>query len=148
MTTLSLRKTNRYSIHDMRVNMKIELKKKMSQSYFNLSIKYLNDSAPIHKNDHWAKRLGLKKKIFPGFAVTSPFSKIIGMYLPGKNCVIMNIGFKFKKPTYEGDNLTYICKVIKIIKSLNIVILSLHVLRKNEIIIEGDAQCKILYNNR
>ena len=35
----------------------------------------------------------VKGKIFPGLAVTGMFSKIISMYLPGKNCVIMDINF-------------------------------------------------------
>ena len=68
------------------------------------------------------------------------------MYLPGKDCVIMNVDFKFKKPTFQNDNLVYVCKVTKIIKSLNVVLLSLHILRKKEIIVEGNAQCKILSN--
>ncbi|MDC0939979.1 hypothetical protein OAR76_00500 [Candidatus Pelagibacter sp.] len=148
MSTLSLKKTNRFSINDIKKDMKIILKKKMNKKYFDLSIKNLNDSAPIHKNDQWAQRLGLKKKIFPGFAVTSPFSKMIGMYLPGKNCVIMNIDFKFKKPTFQNDNLLYVCKVKKIVKSLNVVILNLLVLRKKEIVVEGSSQCKILQYNR
>jgi 3-hydroxybutyryl-CoA dehydratase len=146
MSTLSLNRTNRFSINNIKKNMRVTLKKKMNKRYFDLSIKNLNDSAPIHKNDQWARRLGLKKKIFPGFAVTNPFSKLIGMYLPGKDCVIMSVDFKFKKPTFQNDNLVYICKVTKILKSLNVVLLSLLILREKEIIVEGNAQCKILSN--
>jgi len=148
MSTLSLKKTNRFTINNISKDMKIILKKKMDKKYFDLSIKNLNDSAPIHKSDQWAQRLGLKKKIFPGFAVTSPFSKLIGMYLPGKNCVIMNIDFKFKKPTFINDNLLYVCKVEKIVKSLNVVLLNLLVLRKKEIVVAGSSQCKILQYNK
>ena len=73
MSTLSLNKTNRFSINNIKKNMSVTLRKKMSKRYFDLSIKNLNDSAPIHRNDQWAQRLGLKKKNIPGFAVTNFF---------------------------------------------------------------------------
>ena len=72
------------------------------------------------------------------------FSKIIGMYLPGKNCVIMDINFTFKKPTFENDLLVYECKVKKVIKRFNIVLLDLFVNRGKEVLIQGSSRCKIL----
>ena len=124
--------------------MKIKLSKTMTKKFFLKSIKLLNDSAPIHTSDNWAKRLGIKKKIFPGLAVVSVFSKVIGMYLPGKNAVIMSINFSFRKPVFENDRLIYVCEVSKIIRSFKIVLLKLLIFKKNNKIIEGDCKCKIL----
>tara|TARA_B100001057_G_C22642897_1_gene868963 strand:+ start:114 stop:560 length:447 start_codon:yes stop_codon:yes gene_type:complete len=147
MTGISLKKTNRFSIKQINRNMKVILKKTMTKKFFFNSIKNLNDTAPIHTHDKWAKRLGFKKKIFPGLAVVSVFSKLIGMYLPGKNAVIMSINFSFKQPVYENDKLTYICKVDKVIKSINVVLLKLIITKKNKEIIIGNSKCKILNSN-
>ena len=147
MKNLSLKKTNRFAISDVKKNMKVILKKKMTRKFFSESIKNLNDTAPIHTQDKWATRLGFKKKIFPGLAVVGLFSKLIGMYLPGKNAVIMSINFSFKKPVYENDKLVYICKVEKVIKTFNLVLLKLFIKKKNKIIIIGDSKCKILNSN-
>ena len=147
MSFLNLRSTNRFTINQIKKNLKIKLKKKMTKRFFSNAIKILNDTAPIHTKNKWAQRLGFKKKIFPGLAVVSVFSKMIGMYLPGKNAVIMNINFSFKKPVFENDNLVYICKVDKIFKSLHVVLLKLYVLKNNKKIIEGDSRCKILATN-
>ena len=144
MTLLSTKKTNRFSIHEIKKGMKIKLSKTMTKKFFLKSIKLLNDSAPIHTSDNWAKRLGIKKKIFPGLAVVSVFSKVIGMYLPGKNAVIMSINFSFRKPVFENDRLIYVCEVSKIIRSFKIVLLKLLIFKKNNKIIEGDCKCKIL----
>jgi len=147
MTLLSRKKTNRFSIHEIKRGMKIKLNKTMTKKFFLKSIKLLNDSAPIHTSDKWAKRLGKKKKIFPGLAVVSVFSKVIGMHLPGKNAVIMSINFSFKKPVFENDRLIYVCEVSKIIRSFKIVLLKLLIFKKNNKIIEGDCKCKILSSN-
>ena len=147
MTLLSIKKTNRFSIHQIKKGMKIKLSKTMTKKFFLKSIKLLNDSAPIHTSDKWAKRLGIKKKIFPGLAVVGVFSKVIGMYLPGKNAVIMSINFSFRKPVFENDRLIYVCEVSKIIRSFKIVLLKLLIFKKNNKIIEGDCKCKILSSN-
>ena len=144
MKLIKLNKTNRFLINDIKKNMQVVMSKKMTKKFFNSSITYLNESAPIHKTDLWAKRLGFKGKIFPGLAVTGVFSKIIGMYLPGKNCVIVDINFTFKKPTFENDLLVYKCKVKKVIKRFNIVILDLFINRGKEVLIQGSSRCKIL----
>ena len=127
--------------------MKIKMSKKMSSQYFGRSIKLLNDTAPIHTNDKWAKRLGMKKKIFPGLAVVNVYSKMIGMYLPGKNAVMMSINFSFKKPVFENDKLVYICEITRVIKSIKVVLLKLSIFRNNYKIIDGDSKCKILNPN-
>jgi len=147
MKNLSIRKSNRFAISQIKKGMKIKLRKTMTRKYFLKSIKLLNDSAPIHTSDKWARRLGMEKKIFPGLAVVSVFSKLIGMYLPGKNAVIMNINFSFRKPVFQNDILNYECEVHKVIKTFKLVILKLSVFKKNYKIIDGDCKCKVLAMN-
>ena len=147
MTLLSIKKTNRFSINNLKKGMKIKMSKKMSSQYFARSIKLLNDTAPIHTNDKWAKRLGMKKKIFPGLAVVNVYSKMIGMYLPGKNAVMMSINFSFKKPVFENDKLVYICEITRVIKSIKVVLIKLSIFRNNDKIIDGDCKCKIINLN-
>lgn len=147
MSVLSLKQTNKFTINQVKKKMKIILTKRIDKKFFFNSVKILNDTSPIHTSKEWANRLGFKNKIFPGLAVVSVFSKLIGMYLPGKNAVIMNISFSFKKPVFENNRLTYICEVTKIIKSLKVVLLKLSVLKGSLNIIEGEAKCKILNLN-
>tara|TARA_Y100000816_G_C25833055_1_gene435619 strand:+ start:235 stop:681 length:447 start_codon:yes stop_codon:yes gene_type:complete len=147
MKNLSIRKTNRFTISQIKKGMKIKLKKTMTRKYFVKSIKLLNDSAPIHTSNKWARRLGMENKIFPGLAVVSVFSKLIGMYLPGKNAVLMNINFSFRKPVFQNDILTYECEVHKVIRTFKLVILKLSVFKKNYKIIDGDCKCKVLVMN-
>ena len=147
MKNLSIQKTNRFTISQIKKGMKIKLKKTMTKKYFSKSIKLLNDSAPIHTSDKWARRLGMEKKIFPGLAVVSVFSKLIGMYLPGKNAVIMDINFSFRKPVFQNDKLTFECEVYKVIRTFKLVMLKLSVLNKNYEIIDGECKCKLLAMN-
>ena len=101
MKNLSIKTTNRFTISQIKKGMIIKLKKTITIKYFLKSIKLLNDTAPIHTSDKWARRLGMEKKIFPGLAVVSVFSKLIGLYLPGKNAVIMYINFHLENQCFK-----------------------------------------------
>ena len=55
MSFLNLRSTNRFTINQIKKNLKIKLKKKMTKRFFSNAIKILNDTAPIHKKINGSK---------------------------------------------------------------------------------------------
>lgn len=137
-------KHNSYKISQLKVGKKVKIKKKIDNKFLEESLVYLKDSHPVHRSTEWAKKLGFKKKIIPGFAITSFFSNLIGTRLPGIYCVIMNLNFNFKHPVYVNDNLIFICKIINIYKNFKVVKLELIVKKNKKNIILGLANCKIL----
>ena len=137
-------KLKKYKISQLKIGKKVSITRVLKNSFLKESLNYLKDNHPIHANSKWAKNLGYKKKIIPGFAVISFFSNLIGTKLPGIYCVITNLNFIFKNPIYVNDNLTFICKIGKIHNALKVVKLELIVKKKNTKVILGTAYCKIL----
>ena len=123
-------KLKKYKISQLKIGKKVSITRVLKNNFLKESLDYLKDNHPIHVNSKWAKNLGYKKKIIPGFAVISFFSNLIGTKLPGIYCVITNLNFIFKNPIYVNDNLTFICKIVKIHNALKVVKLELIVKKK------------------
>ncbi len=99
------------------------------------------DNAPIHGNVDFARARGYDGPILQGLCVTSRFSRLIGMYLPGESAVVESFTFKFRKPVYEGRLIEYRVEVMRMLNALQVVRLRLTVESEGQLCIEGEAQC-------
>ncbi len=64
------------------------------------------DENPMHIDDDYARQQGYPSKIVYGLLTSSFYSKLVGMYLPGKFCILKSIESSFERPVYVGDVLT------------------------------------------
>lgn len=103
-----------------------------------------NDSAPLHGNAEFARARGYKDPILQGLCVTSRFSRLIGMYLPGEGAVIESLAFKFRKPIYAGRLVEYRVEVVRMMQALRVTRLKLTVKSDDQLCISGEAQCLLL----
>ena len=134
----------KYTITQLKKGKKIKKTVILSDTYLTKSLEFLKDNHPVHQQKTWAKKLGYKSKIFPGFAITSIFSNLLGTKLPGIYSVITNLDFSFKKPAYVGDKLIFTCLINKVYREYNLVKLDIFINRKNKKILTGTSICKIL----
>lgn len=108
------------------------------QAFIDLS----GDRALHHVDDDHAGEMGYRAKIVHAFLVALPFSKMLGMCLPGSNTVIHQIQFDALAPVYVGDELTYEVKVHRVSASVKTVVLRLAVInQENETVQRGRATC-------
>lgn len=75
------------------------------------------DNNPLHTDENYACSEGYKGKVVYGMLTASLFSKLGGVYLPGKYCLFYECDAKFNRPVYEGDVLTVSGKVIEKLES-------------------------------
>jgi len=100
------------------------------------------DRAAAHVDSAHAQAMGFKGRILHGMYTALPFSRLLGMYLPGPNCVIQSLDLKFKKEVYVGETLTYRVAVDRLVPSVGAVKLTLSVTRDGgEAVCSGIAQC-------
>jgi acyl dehydratase len=100
-----------------------------------------NDSALIHGSNEFAKSVGFEGPIIQGLCVTTRFSRLIGMYLPGEGSLVESLTFKFRKPLYFGSTVNFHVEVIRILNAMRVIKLSLMAEIDGVIYIEGEAQC-------
>ena len=79
----------------------IVITQKMIETFQMLS----GDHNPMHTNDSYAKEKGMRRMIAHGMLVASFYSRLVGMYLPGKYCLLHEMKVDFNKPVYSGDSL-------------------------------------------
>ena len=83
-----------YSVHSLKKNQKISKIWNVKKADFQNFIRLSGDKNPILSNFNYAVSKGYKNIIAPGFLLGSKVSGIIGTFLPGKRCLLLE---EFKK---------------------------------------------------
>ena len=63
------------------------------------------DENPLHNDEEFALGQGYHGKVVYGLLTTSFISRLVGVLLPGKYCLLQGIDVKYSKPVYVGDIL-------------------------------------------
>lgn len=100
------------SFSNIKIGMTYRMKKKINYKILNQFIEFSGDINPLHQDYKYAKKKGYSNILVPGFLSTSFFSKFVGVYLPGKKCLLISNKTNFKKPIYPNSVLNYVGKVI------------------------------------
>ena len=96
---------NNYKFEDLKIGMSesftVTVTEEMMKSFLELS----GDENPLHNDEEFAKSQGYDSKVVYGLLTTSFISKLVGVLLPGKYCLLQGIDLKYVKPVYVGDIL-------------------------------------------
>lgn len=98
------------------------------------------DYNPLHLDEDYAKNTKFKKRICHGMLLSSFFSRLIGMEIPGENGLYFSQTLQFKMPAYIGDEIIVKAKVIEKKISVRMIILKTEIYRKNDCLVEGIAK--------
>jgi acyl dehydratase len=85
------------------------------------------DRAGIHVDKTFSGERGFTNLVTHGFLLSIPFSRILGMELPGEDTVIGSIELNFHEPVYQGDSVRYTVTVKRILAPLGSVLLELRI---------------------
>jgi 3-hydroxybutyryl-CoA dehydratase len=69
------------------------------------------DNNPLHCDEVYAKSLGHPSCVVHGMLTSSLYSRLVGVYLPGKYALLQSIDIKFLSPVFVDDILTVIGEV-------------------------------------
>ena len=96
---------NQYKYQDLfigqTVSFEVEISKNMVEKFRIIS----GDENSLHVDRSFAKENGFKDKVCYGMLTASFFSKLVGVYLPGKYALLNGISLSFNEPVYIGDIL-------------------------------------------
>jgi 3-hydroxybutyryl-CoA dehydratase len=79
-----------------------ELTAGMMESFREIS----GDTNPLHLDRGFATEAGFRDVVSYGMLTSAFYSKLVGVYLPGRFCVLHGIQVDFSNPAYVGDQLT------------------------------------------
>jgi len=134
-------KPSEYSFDEIELGMQKSFKVNISENMLNEFGRSTEDYNPLHMNEKYASSTSFKKRVCSGMFLSSFFSRLVGMYLPGKHALHMSQSLNFVNPCFIGETITVEGKVID--KSAATKIIKLETTITNESgkrIIDGKAQ--------
>lgn len=105
-----------------------------------------DDKNPLHNNTNFAISKGFQGKVVYGMMLAAYFSRLVGMYLPGVNCLYLSQTVMFHKPAYVGETIIIKGTVVKKVDSLKILVIKTEIFNKknNILLTDGTANVKII----
>ena len=134
-------KPSEYSFDEIEIGMQKNFKVIISENMLNEFGRNTEDYNPLHMNEKYASSTSFKKRVCSGMFLSSFFSTLVGMYLPGKHALHISQSLNFVNPCFIGETITVEGKVID--KSAATKIIKLETTITNESgkrIIDGKAQ--------
>jgi acyl dehydratase len=114
----------------------IKITEKMVDDFANFS----GDYNPLHMDQNFAKSKNFKNRVCHGMLLSSFFSTLIGMYLPGKNSLYFSQTINFQLPCYINQKITVSGEVKEIIPSIKTIVLETKIFNDSQdCLIDGIA---------
>ena len=130
-----------YSFNEIKIGLEhhfeISIDEKLEGDFAKIS----GDFNPLHMDEQYAKETKFGKRVCHGMLLASFFSRLVGMYLPGKNALYFSQNLNFVEPCFIGDIVIVKGKIIN--KSESTKMIKIETTIKNntgKLLVEGIAQ--------
>ena len=102
---------NNYKFVDIHVGLEESFSVRVKSEKLDKFLKISGDINPLHTDTEYSKSKGFSDRVVYGMLTSSFFSTLVGVYLPGKYCLLQGIDIQFSKPVYIDNILTITGKV-------------------------------------
>lgn len=102
-----------YTFDEIEVGMSESFEVKITEEMHNSFTKISGDINPMHIDDEYARENGFDGRLVYGMLTASLYSKLVGVYLPGRYCLFYECDSLFNKPVYINDVLLVQGKVVE-----------------------------------
>lgn len=109
------------TFEELTIGQRITFSQKIDESLINDFAKISGDFNLLHMNDGYASKTNFGKRVCHGMLLASFFSKLIGMYLPGKNSLYFSQSLNFRNPCFIDDSITITGEIIEKKNSIKLV---------------------------
>lgn len=131
------------SLEDIEIGYKKEFSIIVSNSLVEQFAEISGDYNPLHMNEKFAKTTEFNQRVCHGMLLASFFSRLVGMYIPGKNALFLAQSLKFISPCYIGDEITIKGEVIEKSTATRIITLKTTIEKDSQIIVEGQSKVMV-----
>jgi len=97
---------NHYGWQDLELGLKHEFQTVITEEMMQHFLQDSGDVNPLHVDAAYAETRGFPNKVVYGLLTASFYSTLVGVHLPGQNCLLHGIDVSFLKPVFVGDALT------------------------------------------
>ena len=130
-----------YQFNDIKIGQTETFELVITESMLDDFARLSGDYNPLHMNENYANSTIFKRRVCHGMLVASFFSRLVGMYIPGKNALYFSQTLKFIHPCFIDDVLKIEGKVLDKSESTKLITLKTSVFNDiGKCIIDGQAK--------
>ena len=78
---------------------------RINESDIDQFAKLSGDCNPLHMDRAFAQSRGFRDRVVHGAHLVGLMSRMLGMHLPGENCLLQVVQMKFSAPVYAGASI-------------------------------------------
>jgi len=136
-----------YTFDSIDIGTKEKFKILISEKIISDFAEISGDFNPLHMLDDFAVKTKFKKRVCHGMLLASFLSRLVGMYLPGKNALYFSQTLNFILPCFIDDTITIEGKIIDKSPATKIISIKTTITnQKNELVLDGIAKVMIINN--
>jgi len=109
---------NAFTVSELKLGQSAEFLVYIEESDISRFAELSKDFSAIHMDSEKAQEAGFEDRVVHGSLITSYFSTIVGVYLPGDTALLMQCENKFHKPAYPNTTLLISGKISAIHSTL------------------------------
>ena len=124
-------------LKDIKIGQKKSFEVVVTESMVDDFAKLSGDNNPLHMDENYAKSNNFKGRVCHGMLLASFFSRLAGMYIPGKNALYFSQSLKFQYPCFVNDRIEIHGKVIDKSLATKIITLKTTISKNKRQIVDG-----------
>ena len=138
-----------YAFDEIMLGVKTKFTVQINESTINEFARISGDYNPLHMDEQYASKTQFGKRVCHGMLLASFFSRLVGMYMPGKNALYFSQTLNFQTPCFVGDKVTIEGEVIE--KSQSTRIITIKTTAHNQVgkcLVDGIAKVIVRENTK
>ena len=133
-------KISNYTFDDISVGLEKQFTVTITESMVDEFAKISGDYNPLHMDEKFAQSRDFKNRVCHGMLLGSLFSRLVGMYIPGKYSLYFSQTLDFVNPSIMNDTVTVVGKVISKTESTKLITLKTTIKNSFCNLVEGNAK--------
>jgi 3-hydroxybutyryl-CoA dehydratase len=109
---------NEYRWDDLAVGMKADFEATFTQEQVLAFAALSGDINPLHVDAAYATSAGFPSPVLFGLMTSSLYSKLVGVYLPGKYALLQGIDLDFNSPAFADEKLLVTGEIVFLSESV------------------------------
>lgn len=102
------------------------------------------DHNELHTDASYAKTTSFKEIVVHGMYLGALVSRLVGMQLPGKYCLLVKETLEFKKPVHVGDTVTVTGTLSRKTNALQLLEISIEIKKADDVVTTGTVLARVL----
>jgi len=111
---------NEYTLADVSIGMAQEFSVTVTTTLAARFVEISGDVNPLHVDERYSADKGFRDRVVHGMLTSAFYSTLVGVYLPGKYCLLQGIKITFHQPVFAGDQLKVRGEVTHVSEALRV----------------------------